>query len=86
MAHYPTLTETVLALCNGEVSSEDIVQSSLDRIDELNDTLGTFIHVDREGALKRARAADEQLSAAASDSTSQASPAVTSDSPTSTAW
>ncbi|MEX3600753.1 amidase [Kocuria carniphila] len=72
MAHYPTLTETVLALCNGEVSSEDIVQSSLDRIDELNDTLGTFIHVDREGALKRAREADEQLSAAASDSNTQA--------------
>lgn len=72
MAHYPTLTETVLARRNGEVSSEDIVRSSLDRINELNDTLGTFIYVDREGALERAREADEQLAAAASDPEAQA--------------
>lgn len=72
MAHYPTLTETVLALRNGQVSSEDTVRSSLDRIEELNDTLGTFIHVDREGALAGARTADEQLDAAASDPSAQA--------------
>lgn len=71
MAHYPTLTETVLALRNGQVSSEDTVKSSLERIQELNESLGMFIHVDREGALERAREADEQLAAAASAPTDQ---------------
>lgn len=72
MAHYPTLTETVLALRNGQVTSEDTVKSSLDRINELNEALGTFIYVDREGALERARESDEQLAAAASDPSAQA--------------
>ena len=72
MAHYPTLTETVLALRNGQVTSEETVRSSLERIEELDDALGTFIHVDRDGALERARAADEQLAAAASDPSAQA--------------
>ena len=72
MEHYPSLTETVLALRNGQVTSEDTVKSSLDRIEELNDTLGAFIHVDREVAMKWAREADEQLAEAASDPSAQA--------------
>lgn len=67
MTHLPTLTETVSALRAGEVSSTQCVESSLARIAQRNDELGTFIHVDERGALERARRADEQLAAASSD-------------------
>ena len=41
---------------SGEVSSRELVQSSLERIEELNPTLNAFVQVDEEGALA---AADE---------------------------
>jgi amidase len=39
---------------DGQVSSRELVQASLDRIEALNDRLNAFIHVDGEGALAAA--------------------------------
>src|ERR1039458_6960708 len=41
---------------SGEISARELVQSSLDRIEELNPTVNAFVEVDAEGALL---AADE---------------------------
>ena len=41
---------------SGEVSSRELVQSALDRIEELNPTLNAFVDVDAEGALRAADA------------------------------
>lgn len=45
-------------LSSGQASSEEIVSSFLREIDRQNTTLGAFISVDREGALKRAKEID----------------------------
>ena len=39
---------------SGEVSARELVQCSLDRIEELNPTLNAFVQVDAEGALATA--------------------------------
>jgi amidase len=41
---------------SGEVSSRELVQCSLDRIEELNPTLNAFVDIDAEGALRAADA------------------------------
>ena len=41
---------------SGEVSSRELVQCALDRIEELNPTLNAFVDVDAEGALRAADA------------------------------
>jgi amidase len=41
---------------SGEVSARELVQCSLDRIDELNPTLNAFVDVDADGALRAADA------------------------------
>jgi amidase len=43
------------------LSSKDATQAHLDRIDRLNGTINALVVVDREGALKAARAADQAL-------------------------
>lgn len=47
-------------LKKGEVKSEEIVKSHLDRIDQVEDKVGAFLYVDREESLKSARAFDEK--------------------------
>lgn len=76
MEHFPTLTETVAALRRGEVTSEGLTRRTLERITELNEHLGAFIHVAPDAALDRARAADEQLSAALGASSKSEAPEV----------
>ena len=51
------------ALADGEVSSVELATYFLDRIDAMDHGIGSFITVDRDGALERARAADERLAA-----------------------
>ena len=45
---------------DGEVTSENLVQACLGRIDELEPMVGAWIHLDRGSALEQARAADER--------------------------
>lgn len=47
-------------LAAGEVSSEEATRASLERIRATDPKLGAFLHVDEEGALAAARAADER--------------------------
>ncbi|MGD9934724.1 MAG: amidase [Dehalococcoidia bacterium] len=44
-----------------EVSPVELVEAQLDRIAEQDEVLRAFIHVDREGALKQARAAEAEI-------------------------
>jgi aspartyl-tRNA(Asn)/glutamyl-tRNA(Gln) amidotransferase subunit A len=46
-----------------EVSAVEVAQAHLDRIAALDDDLGAFLHVDREGALAAARLVDDRRSA-----------------------
>ncbi len=52
--------ELAQALAAGETSSVEATTDCLDRIEGLGDGLHAFLHVDREGALDAARAADER--------------------------
>jgi aspartyl-tRNA(Asn)/glutamyl-tRNA(Gln) amidotransferase subunit A len=47
----------------GEVSSVEVTQAHLDRIAEVDDFVHAFLHVDTEGALAAAKAADEAVAA-----------------------
>jgi amidase len=56
-------TELAEMVRSGEVSSRELVESSLERIEELNPALNAFVEVDAEGALSAAdsvRAGDER--------------------------
>jgi len=46
---------------NKEVSVEEIIRSYLNRIDKFDTTLGAYLYVEKEGALKRARDLDKKL-------------------------
>ena len=39
----------------GELTSEQLTQACLDRIEQLNPSLNVFVHLDSEGALETAR-------------------------------
>jgi aspartyl-tRNA(Asn)/glutamyl-tRNA(Gln) amidotransferase subunit A len=52
--------ELAAALASGEVSSVDATSASLERIGEVDDAVHAFLHVDAEGALEQAAAADER--------------------------
>ena len=52
--------EAAAAISVGEVSSEELVQSCLQRIDELEPTVAAWVHLDRELALRQARSADAE--------------------------
>ena len=53
-----TVAELSVALASGDISSVELTQTYLDRIDELNTELNAFITVCDESALDQARAAD----------------------------
>ena len=51
--------EAARKIRDGELTSEELVQSCLDRIEALEDTVGAWTHLDREYALAQAKAAQE---------------------------
>ncbi|WP_148574588.1 Asp-tRNA(Asn)/Glu-tRNA(Gln) amidotransferase subunit GatA [Nocardioides caldifontis] len=59
-----TGAELADALAAGETTSVEATRACLDRIEALDGTLGSFLHVDAEGALAAAAEADERRSAA----------------------
>ncbi len=54
-------SELAKKLAAREVSAVEVAQAHLDRIDQLDSSLGCFLHVDREGALSSAREAQARL-------------------------
>ncbi|MDP6528372.1 MAG: Asp-tRNA(Asn)/Glu-tRNA(Gln) amidotransferase subunit GatA [Gemmatimonadota bacterium] len=55
-----SVPELSRALALGELSSADLVEDCLARIDELDGTLNLFLHVDAEGAREAAAASDSR--------------------------
>ncbi len=58
-AHELTIEAAADLLQRGEISSEDLTRAVLARIAALDDRVGAYLTVDREGALEQARRADE---------------------------
>jgi aspartyl-tRNA(Asn)/glutamyl-tRNA(Gln) amidotransferase subunit A len=58
-----TAAELSRALATGETSSVELTEAHLARIAEVDGEVRAFLHVDREGALAQARAADERRTA-----------------------
>jgi Asp-tRNA(Asn)/Glu-tRNA(Gln) amidotransferase A subunit family amidase len=56
-------SEAAHKIREGELSSEELVQSCLDRIAEHEDSVGAWIHLDREYAMAQARAAHQRRQA-----------------------
>ncbi len=56
-----TLAQTAQALAAGEISSKELTQAYLARIEANNPTLNAFITIDAQGALQAAEAADKRL-------------------------
>ena len=50
--------QAVAAIQAGEMTSEELVQACLDHINEVEDSVGAWVHLDSEFALEQARAAD----------------------------
>jgi aspartyl-tRNA(Asn)/glutamyl-tRNA(Gln) amidotransferase subunit A len=59
--YHHTIRELHRKLCDGQVSSRQITEAVLARIDELEPTLHSYIRVMREEALAQADQIDEQL-------------------------
>jgi aspartyl-tRNA(Asn)/glutamyl-tRNA(Gln) amidotransferase subunit A len=59
--HEKTISELSADLADGKVSSVDLTEHFLDRIEQLDTGLNSFITVDREVALEAARRADAQI-------------------------
>jgi aspartyl-tRNA(Asn)/glutamyl-tRNA(Gln) amidotransferase subunit A len=55
-----TLTQMKAGLERGDFTSRELVQAALDEIARLDPSLHAFLHVDGEGALKKAKEADER--------------------------
>lgn len=58
---WASAAETRERIVSGQLSAKDVTAACLERIAQADDTLKAFIHVDRDGALRAARAADEAL-------------------------
>ena len=56
-----TLREVATAIANGEISCVEATQACIDRAQLVQPTLNCFIHLDAEGALEKATAADKVL-------------------------
>ena len=52
-------TEAVGKIRNGEITSQELVQACLDRIEEFEATIGAWAHLDPDHALDQAKRADE---------------------------
>ncbi len=59
--HTKSLSELSTQLHNGDISSVELTQHYLDRIQQHNASLNAYITVSKEHALKQAHAADEKL-------------------------
>ena len=55
---FETATRLARAIRNGQLSSREATEAHLERIARLNESINALVVVDREGALKAARAAD----------------------------
>src|SRR4029077_6425892 len=53
---FRSATELAAMVRDGEISARELVESSLERIEELNPSLNAFVEVDAEGALAAADA------------------------------
>jgi aspartyl-tRNA(Asn)/glutamyl-tRNA(Gln) amidotransferase subunit A len=60
-----TAAELAAALADGETSSVELTRAHLDRIAEVDGAVHAFLHVDTDGALEQARAADARRAAGA---------------------
>ena len=58
-ANFLSAKEAIQAIENGEITSQELVQSCLDRIVEYDETIGAWVHLDPDLALEQAGAADE---------------------------
>src|ERR1051325_5105538 len=56
---YASASELAHAIRGGEVSSSEVVEAHLARIEEVNPKLNAVVHVTAEAARRRAREADE---------------------------
>ncbi len=63
MLHTLSASELGRMIAAGETTSVEVTRVFLDRIQQYNDTLNAFLHVDREGALEVAAAVDARLAA-----------------------
>ena len=61
-----TACEAARRIRDGELTSQELVQSCLDRIEAVEDTIGAWTHLDREYALTQAKAAQDQRQASES--------------------
>jgi len=68
MTRLPTIAAAAAALRAGDVTSVDLVEDCLDRIDRDAAELGAFAATDAESALLQARAADERIARGAAES------------------
>lgn len=55
-----TVAEAMSRMAAGDITSEALTRSCLDRIDQVDGEVGAFITIDREGALEQARKADSE--------------------------
>ena len=63
-----TAAETAERIARGEVTAVEVTEAHLARIDAVDEKVHAFLHVDREGALAKAREVDAQARARASSS------------------
>lgn len=61
-----TLKQALQKLDDGEVSSVDLMKSCLDRVDQVEDDVKSFIHLDKDSALAKAEQADAKRKAGGS--------------------
>lgn len=61
--HDKTLAQQATALAAGELTSVELVDHYLHRIEQLDSSLGSYLHVDADGARAAAAAADQRLHA-----------------------
>ncbi len=61
-ANLLTATEARAAIEQGLLTSQELVSACFSRIDEMEDSIGAWAHLDRECALEQARQADEYRS------------------------
>lgn len=62
-----TASAAARALRKREVSSRELTKAFLERIDAFNGSLNAFLHIDHDGAMRRADAADQRLQSAKGD-------------------